>query len=84
MSGAEPKPVPRQARWAERNPLKRWAHVATASALKRGILQRQPCEACGEERTDAHHPDHREPLRVQWLCRACHKAEHKRLKGGAS
>ena len=72
-----------QAKWTEKNPLKRWAHLATASAIKRGLLVRRPCENCGSGPTDAHHPDHRLPLQVQFLCRRCHKAEEKRLKGGA-
>lgn len=67
----------RQAKWRERNPLKRWAHLATASALKRGILVREPCEVCGEANVDAHHDDYDRPLRVRWLCRKHHKAEHR-------
>ena len=73
----------RQRKWAERNPLKRWAHSGTASAVRRGLLVRQPCRVCGDPNTDAHHPDHRDPLSVEWLCRAHHKAEHKRLKAVA-
>jgi hypothetical protein len=72
----------RQRRWAERNPLKRWAHLATANALRYGLLQRQACEHCGAEMVDAHHPDHANPLEVVWLCRPCHKREHARLKAG--
>lgn len=66
-----------QARWRERNPLKRWAHVATASALRRGLLKRQPCERCGGEPADGHHDDYQRPLAVRWLCRRCHKAAHR-------
>ena len=37
----------RQAAWAERNPLKRWAHGATRSAIKRGLLvPLDRCEDC--------------------------------------
>jgi hypothetical protein len=68
----------RQARWRERNPLARWAHGATASAIRRGLLERQPCEVCGDLTTDAHHEDHRDPLRVRWLCRKHHKALHRK------
>jgi hypothetical protein len=72
----------RQAKWREKHPLKRWAHVATASALRRGLLERQRCEieGCGEENTDAHHDDYTRPMSVRWLCRKHHKAEHVRLK----
>ncbi|MBZ9760660.1 HNH endonuclease [Mesorhizobium sp. CA8] len=69
-----------QARWQARNPLKRWCHTATASAMKRGILVRQPCQNCGAEKTDAHHRDHRFPLSCEFLCRRCHKAEERRLR----
>ncbi|EYD75012.1 hypothetical protein Rumeso_03436 [Rubellimicrobium mesophilum DSM 19309] len=66
----------RQAAWRERNQLKVWAHKALASALRRGLLTRQPCEVCGDPNAEAHHPDHRNALDVQWLCRAHHKALH--------
>jgi hypothetical protein len=74
----------RQARWRERNPLARWAHVATASAIRRGILTPEPCRVCGKEPAEAHHPDHRNPLAVEWYCRLHHKAEHQRLKAEAA
>jgi hypothetical protein len=69
----------RQAKWRERNPLKRWAHMATASAIRRGIIERQSCAVCGDPRTDAHHADHRDPLSIEWLCRKHHKAAHRML-----
>ncbi|MER9840154.1 hypothetical protein NKJ59_02690 [Mesorhizobium australicum] len=69
-----------QARWRARNPLATWCHAATASALKRGIIERQACQICGDERTDAHHPDHHFPLRILWRCRLHHKQAEKELK----
>ena len=71
----------RQAKWRERNPLKRWAHVATASAVSRGLITRQPCEVCGAEQTDAHHDDYSRPMAVRWLCRQHHKDAHKQVEG---
>lgn len=82
MREAEKSTTPQQ-RWRDRNPLATWAHSATRGAIRRGLIQVQPCEECAAEKAEAHHPDHRDPLRVVWLCRRCHKAEHKRLKGGA-
>jgi hypothetical protein len=38
------------------------------------------CEDCGDPDTEAHHPDYDRPMVVRWLCRKCHKAEHRRLK----
>lgn len=70
------RPKSRQDRWRERNPLAYWAHAATRSALRRGLIQRQPCAVCGAEKAEAHHPDYGDPLHPQWLCRRHHKALH--------
>jgi hypothetical protein len=68
-----------QARWRERNPLARWAHVATARALQLGLIEMRPCEVCGDPKSEAHHPDYHRPLLIKWFCRQHHRAEHKRL-----
>jgi hypothetical protein len=47
------------------------------NALRLGILAQQPCEVCGAEKSEAHHPDYDRPLEVQWLCRAHHRARHR-------
>ena len=77
-----------QRAWAAENPTALWAHSATRSAIRRGILIRpDACEACGKPgRVDAHHPDHRNPLLVNWLCRSCHRLHHnaERRKGGGT
>ncbi len=70
----------RQARWRQRNPIAAWCHSATASAIRRGIIERQPCEVCGDPKTDAHHPEWKTPLFCQWLCRKHHKAAERELK----
>jgi len=44
--------------------------------LRRGKIERKPCEGCGE-RAEMHHPDYTQPLLVQWLCRACHLKLHR-------
>lgn len=69
----------RQAKWQSRNPKARWAHMALASALKRGLIEREPCKVCGARGTDGHHPDYDRPMYVIWLCRRHHIAEHQRL-----
>lgn len=69
-----------QTQWRERNPKAHWAHTAFRNALRRGLVERGPCEVCGSDEVDAHHPDYDRPMLVQWLCRKHHKAEHKRLK----
>lgn len=71
-----------QAKWSKAHPLERWAHRAFESALKRGLVHRQPCESCGAEKSEFHHfPDrYHEPLTGRHLCRTCHRGEHKRLR----
>ncbi len=79
--GKPAKPRNRQEAWRDRNPLAIWAHGATRSAIRRGLLSPQPCEICGAT-AEAHHPDHADPLRVQWLCRIHHKRLHAMLRKG--
>jgi len=43
---------------------------------RRGKLKPIPCEACGDEKAQKHHPDYGKPLEVTWLCRPCHLARH--------
>lgn len=55
------------------------AHAAVAKAVKDGILAKKPCEICGKENSEAHHPDYGKPLEVKWLCSSHHRKEHVRL-----
>ena len=49
--------------------------------VKRGVLTRGPCEACGTtERVEAHHDDYSKPRLVRWLCIACHRAHHRAIE----
>ncbi|MCC5968382.1 MAG: hypothetical protein JJU15_00360 [Pararhodobacter sp.] len=73
----------KQEHWRKRNPKKHWAHRATRSAIRSGLLSPAPCEVCGDPKSEAHHPDYDRPLFVVWLCRAHHRAVHYR-KGGAA
>lgn len=45
-------------------------------AIDRGEVVQQPCEVCGCEKADAHHPDYNKPLEVMWLCRKHHREWH--------
>jgi len=76
------KKISRQEKWGQSNPEKRWAHMALRSAVRRGLVVQTACENCGAEKSEAHHPDYSRPMQVKWLCRPCHKAEHRREKGG--
>ncbi|TBH09920.1 hypothetical protein [Rhizobium leguminosarum] len=69
------KPSP-QTKWNSEHPLEMLAHQYVRSALKRGLLERQPCEVCGEAETDAHHDDYDQPRKVRWLCRRHHQQHH--------
>lgn len=46
-------------------------------AIASGELAKQPCEVCGSEPTEAHHDDYNYPLKVRWLCSACHAEWHR-------
>jgi len=70
------------ARSRERHPDRVAARQATAAAIDRGELVRQPCGICGAEPTQAHHhrgyaPEHW--FDVIWLCRAHHYEAHRKL-----
>jgi hypothetical protein len=52
------------------------AHLAIQKALRLGILERQPCEHCGDPESFAHHPDYDKHLDVVWLCKSCHQLTH--------
>lgn len=79
---SKPKKKSRQQEWRARNPLKTWAHVATASGIRRGLIKPQACEVCGAEKAEAHHDDYHRPLVVTWLCREHHRQVHYPRKGG--
>lgn len=64
-------------KYNERNPVKRDARNKVAYALKRGKLQPQPCEKCGEGKAQAHHDDYAKPLVVRWLCTTHHAEWHR-------
>ena len=38
------------------------------------------CDCLGKK-LDGHHPDYTKPLKVEWLCRKCHKQRHGGAKG---
>ena len=59
-----------------RHPDRDRARSAVKNAIKRGDLVREPCEVCGQEKSQAHHDDYSRPLKVRWLCFRHHRAEH--------
>jgi hypothetical protein len=65
-----------KAAWYAKNPQRRRVRDAVKYALRKGKLDRWPCELCGDPKSHAHHPDYAAPLAVAWLCRAHHDELH--------
>ncbi len=57
-------------------PEKYKAQLITSNAIRSGKLTRQPCEKCGNPRSEAHHDDYSKPLAVRWLCFKHHREHH--------
>jgi len=62
-----------------REPQKYRARVAVGNAIRGGKLKRQPCEVCGDKRSEAHHEDYSQPLNVRWLCKRHHDQVHGKM-----
>lgn len=56
---------------------KKRARAIAGVYKKRGKLVPQPCEVCGGDHTEMHHPDYHQPLLVVWLCRRHHSELHR-------
>jgi hypothetical protein len=63
------------------HPEKRLARQAVRKAVRNGVLVRQPCEVCGNEKSEGHHDDYSRLLVVRWLCGTHHKLFHRLLRG---
>lgn len=63
-----------------RYPEKVRARRVAYNALRRGDLQQQPCQKCGTAKSEMHHPDHAQPLQVEWLCRPCHAVKRRLVR----
>ena len=66
-------------KWNEKNKDKIFAQRMVEHRVESGIIKRLPCEVCGDEKSQAHHPDYSKPLDVIWLCQTHHKQLHIRL-----
>lgn len=62
--------------WRAQDKRRSVAHSAVARAIRKGVLERLPCESCGNPQSVAHHDDYDKPLDVRWLCQACHRQHH--------
>ena len=53
------------------------AQLAAYYAVKRGIIEKQPCKICGELNVEKHHPDYSKRTEIEWLCPKHHHRAHK-------
>lgn len=44
--------------------------------LRRGKVEKKPCEICGSLKVQGHHEDYSKPLEVRWLCSKHHQELH--------
>lgn len=56
------------------------ARKALSLAVKRGTILRQPCQECGDLKSEAHHEDYSKPREVLWLCLKHHREADRRLR----
>jgi ribosomal protein S27AE len=65
--------------WKQQNREKVHAHDLLNRAVRVGAVKKpRNCQRCGRlgKRLNGHHKDYAKPLEVEWLCGACHLAEH--------
>jgi len=59
-------------RYRQINDIKIKARRIAYKAFKEGKVEKTPCQKCGKEKVEMHHPDYAEPLQIVWLCKRCH------------
>jgi hypothetical protein len=64
-------------RYRERYKNRSAARYIFGNAVRDGKITRLPCQVCGNDKSEGHHPDYDRPLDVVWLCVTHHKAAHK-------
>ena len=63
-------------RYSLKNREKRLAKDIVNNALRSGKLKKNSCLICGNKKSQGHHPDYSNPLKVIWLCKKHHTEEH--------
>lgn len=66
--------------YIKKNPQKHLAHNKLHAAIKSKKIIKQPCEVCGDIKSQGHHDDYTKPLEVRWLCQKHHKELHRKYK----
>ena len=74
--GTERRAINEALRGPRRNKADQKARNALNYQIERGRIQRQPCEVCGEPKSQAHHHDYSKPFDVRWLCQKHHAEAH--------
>jgi len=74
------KAIDRSRSYRLRNRLKAKAHEQAQYAVKMGrLVKPDACQECGQKsNVDGHHKDYSKPLEVIWLCRPCHRKQHRK------
>jgi len=57
------------------NPYRRKQRAVYAKVHRTNILQ-QPCQVCGNAKSEMHHPDYDNAYNIVWLCHSCHQLLH--------
>lgn len=65
-------------RYAKATPLKVKARGILYRAVKSGKIIKGCCQVCASENVQAHHPDYKFPLKVEWLCIKHHYQKHRK------
>lgn len=61
-----------------KDPEKYKARYTLRNAVKWGKVIKQPCQVCGNVKSQGHHEDYSKPLEVIWLCKEHHDDKHNR------
>ena len=59
------------------------ARAIVYTSLRKKRILRQPCEVCGNIKSEAHHEDYSRPLFIRWLCRMHHREADKAIGLGS-
>lgn len=65
-----------ETKWKIEHPKEVKAQYKLRYYVKRGVVKKEPCITCGDEKSVGHHPDYNKPLEVIWVCRLHHRQIH--------
>ncbi len=65
--------------WEARNKQAVQAKNVVATKKRKGELAPESCHRCSQREGECHHPDYSKPGECVWLCRRCHRLEHRSL-----